>query len=167
MKKFLFLLPFLFLGCCSLINNPSSGQVEVNSNLYHFTYSSNYWREADFLEMSVVKSESQNYDIEKIFYSKSNEDVFILLQSFDGESNCENLNAESLDYAVLNGITKQIASREWCIVTGYETTPSETSTIALTNCANKFVIFLLTNSDSDKSKADGEFNKILESFTCT
>lgn len=164
--KYLLFISFLFLGCCSLTGPSNSGQVVVENSMYHFTYSSEYWREADPVEMSLVKSASQNDKIEKIFYSKDSDAVYLLFQSFDGQSDCNNLNAENMDYAVLNGGTKKIANRTWCVLTGYETTPGETSSIALTNCADKFVIFFLISPDSDRFKADSEFNKLLESFRC-
>lgn len=165
MKIFLFFLPFLFLGCCALGNNLNNGQVTVQDK-YQFTYSPDYWEEADSFELYSVMEESGNYDIEKAFFSKNNEDTAFLTQSFNGQSSCENLTADLLDYAVMNSKTKQIAGKEWCIGTGYKSTPSEASTVAIINCDNNFVILFLINSDSDKSKSDSEFNKVLESFKC-
>jgi hypothetical protein len=111
--------------------------------------------------------ESENYEIEKAYYSKTNDETVFLIQSFDGVHNCDDLNAETLNYAVMDSGQEQIGGQTWCVGNGYASSPNEYSTVAVLNCDDSFVVFFLVNSDSDKSKAHEEFYDVLGSVECT
>ncbi|MDO8553345.1 MAG: hypothetical protein Q7S22_00935 [Candidatus Micrarchaeota archaeon] len=170
-SSFTILIIFLLIfGCTSGNKNISDvtqndTTVVTQKDIYQFNYSK-YWVPFSETEKSLVMLLGSGEKFDRLLSTRDEETVIVFI-SDEGLADCRLVTKELMGYAELNNRNEAVNNRGWCILEGYETTPSEYSFDAMTNCGNgHFITIGMIGPEKNKVKDKEEFYKILESFKC-